>query len=256
MKKIYITKEISVFTDEQAENFLSVNNDFRFLNHEEEGVHKVDDDRWRVAQIYEKKTWMENNLSTSDDRNYEHLSRFDYYNSAENLLREKKSVIELGCGPFTNLRLLLPKLNVNKISLVDPLLNDYLGHPYCFYKNKKINDIDVDFHSTCIENLNTNLKYDVLIMINVIEHCFDVDKIFNKILSLLDTGGIFIFSDVYFNQVDELVKNLYDAGHPLRISEKKLNQFLENFDSIYEKRFNGLYSQSWRNDVYFIGIKK
>jgi hypothetical protein len=35
-------------------------------------------------------------------------------------------------------------MEVTKISLLDPLIEDYLNHPHCFYKNQKINDFDID----------------------------------------------------------------------------------------------------------------
>jgi hypothetical protein len=95
-------------------------------------------------------------------------------------------------------------------------------------------------------------------MNNVLEHCFDINLIFTKIISILEENGIFIFSDVYFSKSDivKLCENTYDAGHPLRISKDTLESFLNNnFIRLYEQNFTGLYNQSWRNDKYFIGKK-
>lgn len=256
MEKLYITENISVFRGNEAEVQLKNNNDLKYINQIEKGVHKVDETRWEMAQSYERKTWMVDNLNASDDRNYEHLIRFDNYNSINHLLGKKTSIIELGCGPFTNLRFILPKLNVNTITLVDPLIDDYISHPNCYYKTKKINNIDVTTINSPIEKLNINEEYDIVLMINVLEHCYDIDIIFKQIDKILKKDGVFIFSDVYFNDVENLIKNQYDAGHPLRLSTHKLSNILDNFSPIYDDRLTGLYSQEWRNDIYFIGTKK
>lgn len=255
MKKLYVNEEIKVSEGDLANELLQINNDLPFFDSSEKGIHKVPKDRWIKAQKYEKKTWM-NNFGAKDDRNYEHLNRFENMQSLKNLKLENTSVIELGCGPFTNLRLLTNVLTPKKITLLDPLISDYLNHPNCTYKTGKLNDISVTTIKSPIENFETSEKFDVVIMINVIEHCFDVDSIFTKIKSILNKDGVFIFSDVYFRDVHTLASNIYDAGHPLRLSEEKLNSFLEEFDVIFDKRFQGLYFQEWRNDVYFIGKKK
>jgi 2-polyprenyl-3-methyl-5-hydroxy-6-metoxy-1,4-benzoquinol methylase len=254
MKKLYIDENITVFTDETAEKLLSENNDSIFFDKITEGVHKVPVDRWNHAQKYEKKTWM-GNQGAKDDRNFEHLQRFDSFKSLENFNLQNQNVIELGCGPFTNLRLITETLKVSNISLLDPLINDYLNHNNCTYKNNLLNNIPVIIHNTPIESFETEKKFDIVIMINVIEHCYDVDLIFQKIIEILNPGGIFIFSDVFFNDVYQLSLNLYDAGHPLRLSEKKLKEFLKNFNTVYEQTYSKLYSQDWRNDIYFIGKK-
>jgi 2-polyprenyl-3-methyl-5-hydroxy-6-metoxy-1,4-benzoquinol methylase len=256
MEKIYITEDINVFSGQDAESRLNKNNDLKYVDSIEGGIHKVDYERWKIAQSYERKTWMENNLSVDDDRNIEHLERFSNYEQIDDLLKDKNSIIELGCGAFTNIRFILPKMEVTKISLLDPLIEDYLNHPHCFYKNQKIKDFNIDIKNTSIEELNVKEQYDVVVMINVLEHCFDVDEIFKKINSLLKNDGLFIFSDVYFDDVETMVKSHYDAGHPLRVSKKKINEILNNYNPIFEKRFTKLYSQDWRNDVYFIGTKK
>lgn len=252
MKKLYVDEDIRVFHDSSAEENLKNNNDLGFYDESEQGIHKVTQDRWKLAQKYEAKTWMRNSW-INDDRNYEHLERFENFTSIKDI--EIKNIIELGCGPFTNMRLISDILKPKQICLLDPLASEYLNHPNCTYKKGKLNGIDVKLISSPIENADIHDTFDVVVMINVIEHCFDVESIFLKISSILKSGGYFIFSDVFFDDVKSLATNIYDAGHPLRLSKNKLEKLLEPFKVIFEKRFNGLYSQEWRNDIYFIGKK-
>jgi SAM-dependent methyltransferase len=173
--------------------------------------------------------------------------------------RKIKTAIELGCGPFTNIRTIIDLLpDLEELHLLDPLINDYLDHPNCKYKNKKMSKFNVVTHNYPIEDFKTENKYDLVIMNNVLEHCFDIDKIFKNILDMLNPNGFFIFSDVYFEKedVERMVNIIYDAGHPIRLSSSYMYDFLNNFTEIYNLDLHGLYGQDWRNDKYFIGIKK
>ena len=254
MNKLFIDKEINVIEGYSAEQKIKEKNDSIYIKND--SILQVDKDRWMDAQYYEKKTWMQQCLNNNDDRNYEHFNRFNNY---EELLKNKnsiKKVIELGCGPFTNLRTLKDLLvNIEEVHLLDPLLNDYLNHPNCYYKNKNFFNYKTFTYNTPIEEFETNLKFDLVIINNVLEHCFDVENIFNKINNILDKDGILVFSDVYFskNDVSRMVYEIYDAGHPIKLSEDYMNNFLSNFEVLYEKDFHQLYGQDWRHDKYFIG---
>jgi SAM-dependent methyltransferase len=259
MKKIFVDKEINIFSDDLAEKMIKEKNESKYLIND--SIMVVDQERWEEAQNYEKKTWMVSNRHVSDDRNYEHYQRFNSYKSLIEYQKNNRieSVIELGCGPFTNVRTILDILpELKKIDLLDPLLDDYLTHPNCFYKNKKIVQLDVTTYSIPIEKFVTTKKYDMVLMNNVLEHCYDIHKIFEVIINILNNNGVLVFSDVYFKSEDlkKMLVEVYDAGHPLKLSESFLNDFLGNFESLYVKDFHKLYNQYWRNDKYFIGFKK
>lgn len=260
MKKIFITENAETFLDEIAAPMLKDKNDLEFFDHENNGIHKVSEQRWKIAQKYEKTGWMERDPNANDDRNFDHFERFDFLNSIKDQLFQKKSIIELGCGPFTNLRLFSNMLNNPEITLLDPLVNDYVNLKNCSYNTGSLNGFHTNLVCSSIEEFDLNKdnisnKFDIVVMVNVIEHCFDVDIIFDKIIEILNDDGIFIFSDVYFNNVYDLASQLYDAGHPIRLSEQKLNKFLQKFKFVFDKRFHQLYGQEWRNDIYFIGRK-
>ena len=251
---LFINKQINVFYDSKAKDLLSKINDKHFLTNGE--IIKVSPDRWVEAQSYEEKTWMVNGINEIDDRNYDHLIRFNNYSNIP--FQNLKSFIELGCGPFTNTRLIIDRLPINcDIYLLDPLIDKYKNHPNCTYKNNTIGDKKIYTINSSIENFEVSKKYDCVLMNNVLEHCYDIELIFDKILSILEDKGFFIFSDVCFSKssIAELCEKIYDAGHPIRISKDSIDLFLKNFTNIYHEEIYGLYNQPWRIDKYFIGQK-
>lgn len=262
MNKQYTDKNIIVHTGKSAEELLNSKNDSIYVENGE--ILKVDMDRWREAQFYERKTWMEHCLYLNDDRNYDHYRNFNSYHSIVeyNKKNEIKNVIELGCGPFTNLRTMIHYLDVSEVHLLDPLLESYLKHPNCSYKNGKLGNYDVVTHSIPIEEFNPSVKFDLIIMNNVLEHCYDIKIIFDKIYDSLNVGGLFVFGDVFFMKRDiiELSSILYDSGHPLRLSKEYMDERLSDYDILFEKEIHtpapGLHSDYARHEKYFIGIKK
>ena len=105
---IFIDKEINQFFGAEADKRLETTNDKRFLNGVD-GIIKVDNERWKDAQYFERKIWIEGIKDGYDDRNYEHMTCFNNYDYLDTI-DEKVDLIELGCGPFTNLRLILNKI--------------------------------------------------------------------------------------------------------------------------------------------------
>ncbi len=256
MEKLFIDKEINVIQGTDAETKIKEINDSKYI--ENDAILKVDKERWKDAQYYEKKTWMNFGRTLSDDRNFEHFERFDNYLKLKENNKSIKRVIELGCGPFTNLRTLYTFLpNLEEVHLLDPLLNDYLDHPNCYYKNNIFQEYKTFTYSCPIEEFDSDLKFDLIVMNNVLEHCYDVTTIFEKIYNILNENGIFIFSDVYFKKEDvhRMVHIIYDTGHPIKLSEEFMESFLSKFETLYEKTIEKLYDQDWRLDKYFIGKK-
>ncbi len=256
MPKLFITPEQQVLEGKEAEHMLELCNDKRFVT--DRGIIQVDHDRWEMAQKYEKRTWMVSALHVDDDRNQEHAERFDWYRSLG--CHAFKSVIELGCGPFTNLRLILPLIpSVQHVTLLDPLIQEYLNHPHSTYRNKCLCNRPIETIASSIEQFSPIQTYDMVVMINVLEHCYDIPKIFNVLLQLLAPKGIFIFADNVFRkeEIPILISNQFDSGHPIRVSEDFVTQFWDqHFHTLYQKTFYGLYDQPHRIDLYRIGERK
>ena len=257
------------------------------------GVVKVDRQRWEEAQRYEKRSWLVKSRRQSSDRNENHRARLDNYAALRGRVFQRG--IELGCGPYTNLRFILEVCAIREITLLDPLLNDYLRHPFCRYPGGRLGGLlrggasilglrhpveyvkarrnawriggwrgrPVCLAPSMIEAFQTPEKFDLLVMINVVEHCLDADAVLAKVSSLLAPGGIFVFGDRLYDApaVQQLASVLYDAGHPLRVDRSVINGYLAGgFDPLFraEYRFDQTFHgvRQAGDELYFIGAKR
>lgn len=236
--KTFITQDIQIISGETAEKLIKEKNDAKFFS-DKKGIIKVDKNRWKEAQNYERNTWcISGGKNCVDDRNLYHKEKFNNYKDLSSLLKNNISVIELGCGPFTNLRLIIPLLykSIKFIDLLDPLIKDYIMYsPNCVYKTGLLEFISVNTINSTIEEFNSTKKYDLTVMINVLEHCFDIDLIFEKVFNMMNDGGILLFADKVMNEhiLHEWIENVYDAGHPIRISEEYINEKIKAFKVKY-----------------------
>lgn len=234
---IFITSPTDIHEGGKALARLQHTNDSRFET--EDGVLQVDEARWQVAKAYEQHTWLQHNLILTTDRNEYHRDMLDNYTALPDSLGK---VIELGCGVFTNLRYILPDRTADSVTLLDPLVKTYQAeHPHCTYKDDTLCGNPVTLVDSAIEDWNTRLKFDTLVMINVIPHCRDALAIFDFIRKRVKSGGYVVLGEF----PREHPANLhYDAGHPLALKAHVLDSFLAEFEEVY------------RNGYYFIGKVK
>jgi hypothetical protein len=230
-------------------------------------------------------------IGSLQDRNNFHAASFDHYKVLCNI--QFKNVIELGCGPFTNLRIIGTKCRITQCALLDPLIKEYLSHPFCSYDDKYLylesslfgrlfRRIFPKIHrarqnilrqripvskilASPIEPMPTDELYDMVILINVLEHCYDISLVFQKVLDIMAEGSMIIFHDKYYEhtEVARTARTGYDAAHPLKVDKSLIDEFLNNnFEAIYKNvqkhiepvKFLGETS-TWE-EVYFIGMKK
>jgi SAM-dependent methyltransferase len=237
------------------------------------GVTRVDRARWDEAQRYERTTWLRHGRRVFTDRNEYHRRRFDDYA----LLRGRRfaRAVELGCGPFTNLRLMLERCRIDEVHLLDPLIGSYLEHPFCRYRGgrlggllnehparlagylrrpaaawrSKLNDLriggwrgrPVTLTEAMIESYAPTGAFDLVVMINVLEHCQDAQAVLERIDRILAPGGWLVFHDKLYDadRVRRLVEVLYDAGHPLRVDRTVVESFLERRFEPLMRRVHG-----------------
>jgi SAM-dependent methyltransferase len=250
--------------------------------------------RWQEAQRYELQAWMQHAKWAISDRNEAHRDCFEGYAALRNRVFQR--AIELGCGPFTNMRFIMEECRINDLCLLDPLAHQYMRHPYCRYHRsrlgglfndvlgalpgymlrpgaawrKKRNDIrigglwgrPVTMVATAIEEMETARPFDLVVMINVLEHCRDAKAVLAKIDESLDANGIFVYHDKMYNGnlAAELHHTVFDAGHPLRVEQSMIEDFLsEHFDTIFRsehtesQEFEGIALPG--TSLYYIGAK-
>jgi SAM-dependent methyltransferase len=241
---LFISSPVSVQRGDAARVALEATNDAAHYT-EGKGVLSVPLERWQKAQAYERETWLVHAVNSTDDRNLEHADRFEGYKA---LPKKLGDVIELGCGPFTNLRLILPERTAEHITLLDPLADEYrVHHPHCPYKERMLGESRVNVIALSIEEWDTlgksfrDTRYDTVIMINVLSHYQDAQKVSDWIDVHLKKGGHLVFAEPV-RDIDPA--RLYDVGHPLSYNQDVIETFLKP------------YKEKFRSGNYFIGTKK
>ena len=102
---VFVNEYCERYTGKQAATFMRATmlKESTFLD-PQRGVVKVGKERWEKAQRYERLTWMEKCKDMVSDHNESNKQRLGDYSLLKGLHFEK--AIELGCGPFTNIRLI------------------------------------------------------------------------------------------------------------------------------------------------------
>lgn len=229
MRPIHIKSAVNVKYDSEALKELSKCNDKKYWD-EKFGIIKVDNERWEESQKFEIEGWSRHWSDHVDDRSMEHDNIFDEYRCLDKNLGD---VVELGCGPFTQIRHLINDrgFNINRLTLVDPLISSYAKLSNCSYKNGRLCEINVELVNSKAEDFLTFTRlesYDTVVCINVLEHVQDVKKIFENINKILVPGGTLILGERTYDYLD--INLLYDVGHPIRIKSVVISDFLKDYD--------------------------
>lgn len=266
---MFVDEHINIQVGSAAKRALETVTDEQYLT-KNDGIISVSRNRWQTAQSYERRTWMVDGSHSTQDRNLDHFNQFDGYRSISGL--DFAHAIELGCGPFTNLRYIMRSCQIKKCSLLDPLAETYLKHNHCNYTKTLLRGDQTVLNASLsrtivhrgvrrvirkiapgllsaivpveeilskpIEEMPVQVKYDLIVIINVIEHCYDANLIFEKIKAMANQGAILVFHDKYYyhERVSEDVKRFYDAGHPLRVDRRVVDDFLDStFSPLFKK---------------------
>ena len=259
----YVTRDFEVLTGEAARLLVEKTNDRRYLTRDG-GIHTVSIDRWKLAQDAERHRWLDLHPHLREDRNMDHAFMYDRYSMLTG--RTFENAIELGCGPFTNMALVAHRCKINRLTLLDPQIEDYMSHPNCLYRDGALalttgETLPVaERVALPVEQFQPEARYDLVVMLNVIEHCYNVPVIFRKIWDMTRPGGIMLFHDRYFDhaKVAAGAGRSFDTAHPLKVDRKLVNAFLQRFNGIFFRTVTtrGQVSNSAPGEqVYFAGFK-
>jgi SAM-dependent methyltransferase len=206
-------------------------------------VKSVAIERWRMAQEWELETWRREQTRLNsraggrklllsallrrrravvgDDWNEWWSRQFDGYQAVSMVLN---NVIEVGCGPYTNVRLIGAGRTIEHLYCSDPLARHYAGFSNGWlsqaYRNR---EILLDDHPAETLPFADNL-FDLTVIINVLDHVYDSAACLTESTRITRSGGMLILGQ---DLTDESDPGAYDVGHPIRLDHEMLDDVLE-----------------------------
>ncbi len=254
-------------------------------------IVSVDEEKWLSAQEFERAVWISGNQKNSlmrivmkflrafrksprhfltllkyrdfyagDDWNFWWKNIFDNYGA---LPRHFNKALEVGSGPYTNMRIISKLKKIDEIYCLDPLMDLYLSFKLNWlsvmakrgrvkvYKGK---GESVEFQDN---------YFDLAVCINVLDHVEDASKCLSEIYRVLKPGGYFVFGQDLSNEEDIERQRKSDRGfigHPIKLNDKVLDSFLSGFYDEKMKRLlpreKGRNSNNHYGTYLLIGIKR
>jgi SAM-dependent methyltransferase len=211
----------------------------------------VSEERWKQAQAWEAAFWRSQNPAPQqtlvarakrlvkrvlgmhqeqpgDDWNYWWAEQFDGY---EALPQKFDSVIELGCGPYTNLRVILQGREARRVVCSDPLAPEYLKFEERWLAQAmRRSAVEVDDHpiEACVFAAES---FELVVMINVLDHVRDAMECLRQATRIARRGGWFVVGQDLSNEED-VARTGEDIGHPIRIGQSTLDgELLTKFNA-------------------------
>jgi SAM-dependent methyltransferase len=217
-------------------------------------VLEVSEARWREAQQWELSVWREGQQKRGwkrvvwplaapilralnwrkawgDDWNHWWKRHFDDYRF---LPAELGDCIELGCGPYTNTRLILDGRSAGRVVCSDPLVRSYVGFRGRWLAEAYASGrVEVDDHP--IEELPfPPASFDLVVMTNVLDHVRDANLCMRTAVGLLRPGGYLVLGQDLSDDAD-IANHPYDVGHPIRLRREDLDPYLEALETVHRR---------------------
>jgi SAM-dependent methyltransferase len=217
-------------------------------------VRRVSAERWRQAQQWELDWWKQGqrkrgwkrvawpltapalrvlnwSRAWGDDWNHWWKERFDGYRFLPARLGD---CIELGCGPYTNIRVILEGREADRVVCSDPLTRSYITFRGRWLANAHASGrIEIDDHPI-EETPFPPASFDLVVMINVLDHVRDADMCMQKAVELVRPEGYFVIGQDLCDDED-LARHPYDVGHPIRLRREDLEPYLAPLSTVYRK---------------------
>jgi SAM-dependent methyltransferase len=208
-------------------------------------------ERWREAQAWELAFWNRQNVPSVwwkralrpalvllglrprarneyDDRNLWWREKFEGYSMLPDHIA---NLCELGCGPYTNARLIAEGRRVDSISCSDPLAGSYVRFPKAWLgRAVRAGLVNVDTHPA--EECPYRSDYfDVCVLMNVLDHVRDPVACLESAIRITKPGGYLVFSQDLTGEGDRLPSN---PGHPFTFGPGEVEPLLDGrFDRAF-----------------------
>lgn len=241
---------------------------------------RVDRERWEQAQKWEQRHWVNAQRMRArycknyiwrllrlfglvekyrgDDWNQWWKKQFDDYRFVPQTV---SNALEVGCGPYTNVRLIRERSKVEHLYLSDPLIRTYVNFKLTLVAEMyRTAGCVLDDHP--LEDLPFASDYfDLVVMINVLDHVQDAGACMENVVRVTKPGGILIIGQDLTNEQDLIAMrdDVGAIGHPIKLDHEWFEQFLQGkFKPIVKKvlsREEGRAPEHHYGNLIFAGVK-
>jgi SAM-dependent methyltransferase len=217
-------------------------------------VRSVNHERWLEAQAWEREFWVSAERrrgwrrvawpllrpvlrrvgwyrAWGDDWNHWWADQFHGYAF---LPPDLGDYIEVGCGPYTNTRVILSARTASRVVCSDPLIETYLNFRDRWLATvHRSGQVETDAHP--IEELPFEPEsFDTLVMINVLDHVRDADRCLEVVTGLVRPGGTLILGQD-LSDAEDVRRHPDDVGHPIRLTRADVDRHLGDFEPVVNK---------------------
>jgi SAM-dependent methyltransferase len=210
----------------------------------------VPQERWRKAQEAELAAWRRQSTwhhallhsalnalgirktKAGDDWNQWWYDQFDGYRV---LPDQFQNAIELGCGPYTNIRLIRRGRFIGSVVCSDPLALHYLRLARGWLETEHARGtIVLDAHP--IEECTfPDGSFDLVVLINVLDHVRDAMACLDVVTRIAKPDGFLILGQDLSDK-DDAARVGEDVAHPIRIHHGDLDtRLLGSFTPLFQK---------------------
>jgi ubiquinone/menaquinone biosynthesis C-methylase UbiE len=169
-----------------------------------------------------------------DDRNRWWQGMFDNYSFLPSTVA---NALEVGCGPYTNMRLIQKACRADHLCLSDPLIRTYVRFKMTFV-SQMYREAACCLDDHPLEQLPFADRYfDLSVMINVLDHVQDANACMKNLLRVTRAGGYLILGQDLTNEED-LARHPEGlaTGHPITLNEEWFKPYLGGqFDVLLNK---------------------
>lgn len=209
---------------------------------------KVGTERWIEAQKWEEAHWIRSQNARAkfgknwiwralrmfrfvdkyrgDDWNLWWKKQFDEYRF---LPTRVGNAIEVGCGPYTNIRHILPTCKPDHLFLSDPLIKTYVKFKLAFTADAYKKAFCILDDHPLEETPYRDNYFDLVVMINVLDHVRDAALCMENLLRIVKPGGWVVIGQELTNDEDlnVLSEDPGLVGHPIKLSHQWFTPYLE-----------------------------